>query len=378
MCPALEVASNEGVDVSQGRVLTPEEAQIFGMGAMFAQRAEVAQTPAPADAPRRVAPPIPKIKVAVLSAGGQFGAFTAGFMTGWSQNAVSPRPQEFEVVTGVSTGALLAPYVFAGSRYDVNLEAIYNGVGEASVFRRRSTLELASAPSLWDSAPLRKQITDNLDKELWDRIADAADDRTLLVGSVNLNSGFFEAFDLTSVASKGGPTAPDCFTEGLMASAAIPVAFAPRKINGNLYIDGAARQGLFLRGLAQARVQPEIYVFLNNPAAFPEGDPSYGLPPLAGRATQILSDELLRSSAEDAVRFAKSQGWTIRGVFAPDIEPGPDCENRSGQKASFCKSFTAALFADGLAKGSANPIPWLDADELLERLGNSRHNQRTQ
>ena len=163
-----------------------------------------------------------------------------------------------------------------------------------------------------------------------------------------------------------------------MASAAIPVAFSPRKINGNLYIDGAARQGLFLRGLAQARVQPEIYVFLNNPASFPSGDPQFGLPPLAGRATQILSDELLRSSAEDAVRFAKSQGWTVRGVFAPDIEPGPECENRRGQKASFCKSFTAALFQDGWEKASSNPIPWLDADELLERLGDSRHNQRTQ
>lgn len=376
-CPALEISPGPMIEVSQGRVMTPEEAQIFGMGAMFTQRAEAAPEPA-ADAPRRVAPPRPKVKVAVLSAGGQFGAFTAGFMAGWSQNQAAPRPEAFDIVTGVSTGALLAPYVFAGSEYDVNLETIYNGVREDEVFRRRGPLELLGSPSLWEPNALRQQITDNLDKRLWDQIAADSEDRTLLVGSVNLNSGFFEAFDLTSVAAKGGATAPDCFTEALMASSAIPVAFPPRKINGDLYIDGAARQGLFFRGLAQARVDPEIYVFLNNPAAFPSGDPEYALPPLAGRATQILSDELLRSSAEDAVRFAQSQGWTIRGLFAPDIEPGPDCINRGGQKASFCESFTAALYADGFAKATASPIPWLGADELIERLGDSRHNQRTQ
>ncbi|MEM8871461.1 MAG: patatin-like phospholipase family protein [Pseudomonadota bacterium] len=368
-CPVLNVVSPEGIEVSQGRVMTPEEAQVFGMGAMFDQRAEAAS-----DAPASRA--LPRIKVALLSSGGQFGAHTAGFMNGWSQNTTDPRPQEFDVVTGVSTGALIAPFVFAGSGYDSDLEKLYNGVQERDVLRRRNALELLGAPSLWDAQPLARQVDQNLTGPLWAEIANAEASRTLLAGTVNVNTGFFEAFDLTEVAAKGGANARDCMREGLLASAAIPVAFPPRRINGNYYIDGAARQGLFLRGLAAARVEPEIYVFLNNPATFPADSPSYALPTLAGRSTEILSDELLRSSAEDAVRFARARGWTVRGVFAPDLRPGPDCENRDGGKSAFCASFTRALFAAGQSTARMSPIPWLDADALMDKLAESRRTQR--
>ncbi|MEM8658966.1 MAG: patatin-like phospholipase family protein, partial [Pseudomonadota bacterium] len=329
-CPVLNVASPEGIEVSQGTVMTPEEAQVFGMGAMFDQRAEAMET-------SRAAPrALPRIKVALLSAGGQFGAYTAGFMNGWSQNPSDPRPAQFDVVTGVSTGALIAPFVFGGPQYDGTLSQLYNGVREEDILRRRGALEVLGAPSLWDADPLARQVDQNLTRALWDDIASAEESRTLLVGTVNVNTGFFEAFDLTEVAAKGGATGRDCMREGLLASAAIPVAFPPRLINGNYYIDGAARQGLFLRGLAAAQVRPEIYVFLNNPETFPSDDPSYALPTLAGRSTQILSDELLRSSAEDAVRFARARGWPVRGVFAPDLRPGPDCSNRDGGKTAFC------------------------------------------
>jgi len=146
------------------------------------------------------------------------------------------------------------------------------------------------------------------------------------------------------------------------------VAFPPRRINGDLYVDGAARQGLFLRGLAAARVRPELYVFVNNAVGFPEDEPGYSLPSLAARSTEILSDQLLRSSAEDAIRFAQSQGWRVRGVFVPEVWPGPECRERTGQKIAFCASFTRQLYAEGLAMSQSGPIPWLSANQLIDRL----------
>ncbi|MEO0915304.1 MAG: hypothetical protein AAFY59_20335, partial [Pseudomonadota bacterium] len=109
--------------------------------------------------------------------------------------------------------------------------------------------------------------------------------------------------------------------------------------------------------------------FLNNASAFPEDDPDFALPRLAQRTSQILSDELLRTSAIEAVQFAKDRGWEVRGVFAPEIWPGPECEMRDGSKASFCESFTRELFAEGRRMASSGRIPWLGADALIERLG---------
>ncbi|MEM8789236.1 MAG: patatin-like phospholipase family protein [Pseudomonadota bacterium] len=373
VCPLLPVVASEAPEVSQGTTMSGEEAQVFGMGAMFDQRAVEAFRAELERAERANRPaPLPRVDVAILSAGGQFGAFTAGFMKGWSENTVEPRPEAFDIVTGVSTGALLAPFVFAGSQYDDDLAAVYNGVDEREIFRRRSPLELISSPSLWDPAPLYEIIDSRLTPQFEQVLQEASAERTLLVGAVNLRTGFFEAFDITSSVKSPLASRRDCIREALLASAAIPVAFPPRRLNGEYYIDGATRQGVFLRGLATARVEPTIYIFLNNASGFPTEDVDYRLAPLAGRTTQILSDELLRASAIDTVQFAKDQGWRIRGVFVPDIWPDDSCVNDQGGKLSFCASFTSELYAAGRRIASGGRIPWLDADELIAELQRRR------
>ncbi len=51
----------------------------------------------------------------ILSAGGEDGAYGAGLLGGWSKTGKRP---EFSLVTGVSTGALIAPFAFLGPKYD--------------------------------------------------------------------------------------------------------------------------------------------------------------------------------------------------------------------------------------------------------------------
>ncbi|MEL6521889.1 MAG: patatin-like phospholipase family protein [Pseudomonadota bacterium] len=354
--------------VSQDAPFSPQgsQPQSQSMAQILAQRATGSTQPQPR-AVRR-ATPVPTVRVALFSSGGQWGAFSAGFMNGWSANRSDPRPERFDIVTGVSTGALIAPFVFAGPDYDSALRDLYDGIDERQILRRRAKLELLTAPSLWDPSPLERLVDRNLSPELVERLADDAATRSLLVGAVNLRSGFFEPFDLTAMAASDNPRKTDCLQEGLLASAAIPVAFPPRQISDSAYIDGATRQGLFLEEIAAAGIRADVYVFVNNSVGFPDEDPDIRLTSLVGRSTTIISDELLRQSAIEAVSFAKAQGWRVRGVVAPDLEPGPDCSTRRGGKAAFCASFTKELFRAGFDKASAGPIDWLNADGLIAEM----------
>ena len=367
ICGELRLGENPLAGTERAPIaLTPpqrvetQEVEIITMGGVFTRRV----------APEKTSPtfaPAP-INVALFSAGGQWGAYSAGFMNGWSRNEVDPRPQAFDVVTGVSTGALIAPLVFAGSEYDDALRDLYDGVAESDVLRRRSALELVAATSLWDATPLIEMIDNHLTDELISDIAEGSETRSLLVGAVNLRSGFFEAFDMTAMAASDNPERPLCLREGLMASAAIPAAFRPRLINGDLYIDGGTRQGLFLQGLAAANVNPTIYLFLNSANGFPPEEPVYTLGRVISRSSSIATDELLRSSTIEALLFAKSQGWRVRGAIAPEIWPGPECDVMPNQKAAFCASFTRALFDAGYAQAREGRIDWLSADEMIEIL----------
>jgi predicted acylesterase/phospholipase RssA len=309
-----------------------------------------------------------RVDVLLLSSGGQWGAFSAGFLNGWSENTADPRPPRFEVVTGVSTGALQAPFAFAGRAYDATLKALYDGISERRIFTRRSSIELLTAPSLWNPRPLERQVSRHLTPALIRDLAEASETRSLLVGAVNLQSGFFEAFDLTAMAASGAPSTKDCLREGLLASAAIPLAFPPRRIGGSLFADGAARQGLFLQALADADLRPTVYILVNNAVAFRPEDPAFALPSLVGRTQAIVTDELLRQSTIEAVRFARQRGWTVRGAVAPDIFPGPDCFRRDGSELAFCPSFTRALFEAGFEQAATGKIRWLGANALIAQM----------
>lgn len=318
---------------------------------------------------RRAKSPGGVYNVALLSAGGQWGAFSAGFMSGWSQNSTDPRPENFDLVTGVSTGALMAPFVFAGPAYDPVLRDLYYGINEERIFRRRGPLELVRASSLWDVEPLEDLIDLYLTPDLISVLGAEAEERSLLVGTVNLESGFFEAFDITSMAASGSPETRDCISEGLLASSAIPVALPPRLIDGQLYVDGATRQAVFLDGLAEAGIRPRIHILINAAVGFPVDSPKPRLTSLVGRTSDIATDELLRQSAIEVLSLARERGWEVRGAVAPDIWPGRACDTPEGDvQLAFCRSFTRELFDAGYAMASDGPINWMNADALIEEL----------
>src|SRR5579863_5442502 len=157
----------------------------------------------------------------VLSSGGGDGAFGAGLLVGLA--AAGKRP-DFTVVTGVSTGALMAPFVFAGSRYDEALKKAYTTVTAADVFEAGGS----TGESFVTSWPLRDFIAKEMTPELLTDIA-AADraGRRLFVVTTNLDAERFVVWNMGSIAAHGGDDARKLFVQVLLASASVPGGFPP-------------------------------------------------------------------------------------------------------------------------------------------------------
>jgi len=187
-----------------------------------------------------------------LSGGGASGAFGAGLLAGWTKSGGRP---EFDVVTGVSTGALAAPFAFLGPHYDATLSSLYTTTSTSDLLFVRRFFALFRADSATDSEGLRKLVARHIDRPLLDRIAEAhASGRRLFVGTTNLDTGEPTVWDMGRIASSDHPGALDLFRAVLTASASIPVAFSPVyipvEVNGRSYdemhVDGGVSAQVFL------------------------------------------------------------------------------------------------------------------------------------
>ena len=161
-----------------------------------------------------------------LSGGGANGAFRAGFLNGWTKTGKRP---VFKIVTGVSTGALMAPFAFLGTAYDDALREFYTTTDTRNIFRRLSILpQLVAGEALADTGPLQALIAQHVDETFLRNVADAhRSGRRLYVGTADLDAQRFIVWNLGLIAASGRPEAVELFRKVLLASASIPVAFPP-------------------------------------------------------------------------------------------------------------------------------------------------------
>jgi predicted acylesterase/phospholipase RssA len=181
---------------------------------------------------------LPPAAFLAVSGGGDNGAFGAGLLNGWT--AAGDRP-EFKLVTGVSTGALIAPFAFLGPAYDAQLRAFYTGVTPADILKPRSLLAAITSDAMADNAPLWRRVEQEVDQALLDAIAaEYKKGRLLLVGTVDLDARHGVLWNLTRIAASRDPKAIGLFRSIMIASAAIPGAFPPVMID--VEADGRAFQ----------------------------------------------------------------------------------------------------------------------------------------
>jgi predicted acylesterase/phospholipase RssA len=165
-----------------------------------------------------------------VSGGGQDGAFGAGLLTEWT--SLGSRP-EFKAVTGVSTGALIAPFAFLGPAHDEALRDIYTNITQADVITSRGLITALISDSAYDSAPLLRTIRRHVTAELLQAIAQEYKQkgRLLFVATTNLDVPVGVMWNMGAIAASDHPRAADLFSQILLASASIPGLFAPVMID---------------------------------------------------------------------------------------------------------------------------------------------------
>ena len=196
--------------------------------------------------------PIPPAIFLAVSGGGDNGAFGAGLLNGWT--AAGTRP-EFKLVTGISTGALIAPFAFLGPAYDDELREFYTSVTPADILKMRSFLAVITSDAVADNAPLWKLVEKQVDRAVLDAIAaEYQKGRLLLVATVDLDARQAVLWNMTKIAASQDPKALDLFRSVMIASAAIPGTFPPVMIdveaNGERYqemhVDGGTMAQVFV------------------------------------------------------------------------------------------------------------------------------------
>jgi predicted acylesterase/phospholipase RssA len=198
-----------------------------------------------------------EVTAIALSGGGSDGAFGAGLLCGWT--AAGTRPQ-FKVVTGISTGALMAPFAFLGSAYDPQLKTAYTTISDKNIYSTHNPiyilLSLANievVPSLASNHPLAQLIAEQIDeKVLKDVAAEHLKGRRLLVGTTQLNAERLVIWDMGAIANSGAPDALALFRQVLLASASLPGSFPPQYFK--VKADGKSYDEMHVDGGVEAQV----------------------------------------------------------------------------------------------------------------------------
>ncbi len=196
--------------------------------------------------------PLPPAQFLSLSGGGDDGAFGAGLLVGWSEAGDRP---EFEFVTGVSTGALIAPFAFLGPKYDPQLQAIFTTVSKNDIFTDRGIFGVLWDDAMADTSPLWHMLSRYVDAPLMAALAEEyGKGRLLLIGTTNLDAQEPCLWNTGAIAASGQPGALDLIRKVLRASSAIPAYFQPVLIDidmdgkkyQELHVDGGATAQMFL------------------------------------------------------------------------------------------------------------------------------------
>ncbi len=291
-----------------------------------------------------------------MSGGGQFGAFAAGILNAWTASGTRPT---FMGVSGVSTGAIIAPFAFLGPDYDHVLREIYSRYGTADLIEDTLLSGLLYGSSLSSTDRLAKVIEQYVTQDLLDRIAaEYRRGRLLYIGTTNLDAGRPMVWDITAIAASGQPGALALVRKLIRGSAAIPVAFPPimvevitpdGRVFEELHVDGgASSQVTFVaadiplaaltREALGRNIERRLWVIVNNDLE----PPHQMVSPRIGAIGKAAVSSLIRGSGVGDVyrlfAIARRDDIDMRVGWIPTTIPCTD------PVEDFDRAFMACLF----------------------------------
>lgn len=195
--------------------------------------------------------PMPPINFLAISGGGDNGAFAAGVLAGWTASGTRPM---FRVVTGVSAGALIAPFAYLGPAYDDVVQQVAKSIRPGDIFKARNRIAGLLSDGMSNSVPLRRLVEKYVTPELLAQIAkEYATGRALQIATTDLDAGRQVAWDMGAIAASGAPGALELFRNIMIASTSIPGAISPVMIDvevagkhyQEMHVDGGVIAQLF-------------------------------------------------------------------------------------------------------------------------------------
>ena len=291
-----------------------------------------------------------------LSGGGINGAYGAGYLVGWTQKGTRP---EFEVVTGISVGAIMAPLAFLGSAQDGRLHQVYSALSDATNPRVNFISALFGAPAVLDNAPVRAAIQQAMDQQILDQIGAAhREGRRLYIGTTNLDAQRPVIWDIGAIANSGAPNRLELVRDIILASAAVPTIFQPVllevSVNGQRYsemhVDGGITGQVLLMpggwGKMIGQRSARLYVIFNGVV---DASPATVQPSsvgLAERTLPTLLKYLGRANLAELANTARASGVLYRMTAIPGAFP--ESSNLFGSP-----EWLASLFQYGIDSGRA-------------------------
>ncbi len=309
------------------------------------------------------------VAMLALSGGGPDGAYGAGLLAGWSERGDRP---EFDLVTGISVGALIAPFAFVGPDYDPALRTMFTELDTTDVAELQLFRALFGALGLARTDPLRRQIERFVDDTFLERIAAGhRAGRILLVGTTNIDAERPVIWDMGRIAAAGEL---ELFRDVLLASASIPGAFPPVGIEveagtrryTEFHVDGGVTNAVFIGPVRAADALPRdlpfpvrrrVYVIVNNSLVMPYRPVEDRLRSIV---TRSISGLIRAQAAGDIVRIylaAEDAGADFHLTFLPLGFEAPSA-------SAFDRAYMTALFETAQALGRGG-IAWLDRPPAL-------------
>jgi len=321
---------------------------------------------------------IPVYDALALSGGGATGAFGAGILYGWAQAGERP---DFKLVSGISTGALIAPFAFLGTDYDEQLKQVFTSVDSQSIFQRLSFFKfLRQSESLASTAPLKSLIDSYLDDEFIRSVAGKHNDgHRLYIGTHHMDAQRLVVWNMGLIANSSHPDAPELFRKVILASASIPIIFPPvlikAEVDGEtfdeMHADGGLSTQVFFYGgtidltaaassvlgdrVVGYKRSGKVFIVRNGKLGPEPGQVERKLKDITARTV----DSMIRSSATgDLYRiytFAKRDNFEIRYVAVPDDYVPQSTEAFDQQEMSRLFELGSRLGAAGNAWESSLP-----------------------
>lgn len=304
----------------------------------------------------------PVVQTLALSGGGSDGAFGAGVLTGWSARGDRPR---FDIVTGVSAGAIIAPFAFLGPAYDAKLREVWTRYRSDQIITAQIVPGLLGGSALADTKPLADLIAQYIDRRMLAAIAaEYRKGRMLLVGTTNLDAQRPVVWNMGGIAASGHPEAAELFRRVILASAAIPGIFPPVNIAvraggrtfEEMHVDGGTTRDVFISpmdvalrsfdGLYDAPPIRRIHVIQNGKIGPEYAAVTQQTIPISMRAIYTLMKSQNRGELYRVWRIAEDAGADFNLIWVPrNFQQAPS--------GPFDPQYQAALFDLGFALGKS-------------------------